>query len=960
MAQTGRIHLTALCAVTSFIWISYNFEHHTLNQWPRYSLAIVLLLSAGLTWLVSYFSKWLPGSDARFDEKTPGQTSAFSTNEHAPLSLPRRPRRYFVPFIVFCTIIRIELFHQITAKLQCSAPGVDAFFCTLVVIYDVFFGRKSQAELLSWPDDPWASVTDELQQWFKTTRLTLVASVFLFNFGAYLAAANKVHSTYFCSTLFDNRSWTVFMQIAGLVLDGIIAVLSWRVLVFTKSTKARLRTLSAIQLTVGAFDWTIYFLLTLRPTGGANPLLMLQPTGFIGLGWLYLFDTINDSFTFCLLVVSTSLLVTESGPVKPFGIITFVSSLLASFQAVASLGDAYGGAKTATLAPLIFIVIGFSVFMYTANLRSVVFVRRAFLLFILVATLIGTTVYAILTNQVLSRHPMETFIYRARTEADRWLTHASVSKSLKIAVQEYQIRHDGRDPPPNFDKWYDFAESKSSVIIDHFQQIENDVAPFWALKPNVIRQSALEIAANEPGFALVRVTNKKVTHNYEAQDEHRKSLDDLVQMIGIFAEHLSDVDLPINLGDEPLVLTPWSNLGQHPRLAQDGRYHMNTRRSEDPEKTTPGGQAPEALDGNSIRQAFLAPSTFREMEAQTCPAGSSGRTLRHWNVRDLCTSCVSDHSEDHFLKKWEASLERCSQPDLSRLHGFHMTNKKVAPFQTLVPVFSRFKADGFNDIMIPMTSKTDVEADSNRDFQTRIDMLHWRGELGEQVISHDMLHGNHKHRLLHLVNNATKGDEVTMLLPTPGDLKKFSHERVKTQQANLVVPFDIGVSSYPSCEDAGCAAARLEFGEKGKGGESGEPLKYRYVLLLDDDSSPPKRLMQTLRSGSVPVVSSIFRTWYTERLLPWVHFVPVDIRFQALHSTLAYFTGLKARGLLNGREIDLEGRVSDAKWIATAGSRWADKALRREDMEVYLFRLLLEWGRVLDDGRDSLGFKIEP
>ncbi|RXG49503.1 hypothetical protein VDGE_06808 [Verticillium dahliae] len=951
MAQNGRLHLTALCAVTSFIWISYNFEHHTLNQRPRYALAIVLLLSAGLTWLVSYSSKWLPGSDARFDEKTPDQTSALSSSEHAPLSLPRRPRRYFIPIIVFCIIIRIELFHQTAAKIQCSVPGIEAFFCTLVVVYDVFFGRKSQSDVLPWPTDPWVTVADELQQWFKTTRLTLVASVVLFNLGAYLAAANKVHSTYFCSTLFDNRFWIVSMQVFGLVLDGVIAVLLWRVLVFTKSTRARLRTLSGIQLTVGAFDWTMHVLLTLRPT--------VQPTGVNGLGWLYLFDLINDSFTFCLLIVSLSLLVTESGPVKPFGIITFISSLLTSYQALSSVGDAYGGAKIATLGPFILIASGFGLFMYTANLRSVLFVRRAFLLFILTAAIIGSTVYVILTNQVLNKHPLDTFIYDARTEADRWLTHASVSRSLKVAVQEYQARHNGRDPPPNFDKWYEFAIAKSSVIVDHYQQIENDVAPFWSLKPNSIRKSTLDLAANEAELALVQVANKKVTHNYKAEDEHRRALDDLVKMIETFSEYLSDMDLPINLSGEPRVLTPWSDLGQHPRQALDGKYHMNTRRSENPKDSTPAGQTPEVPGSKPVLQAFLSPSLFREMEAQICPAGSSGRTLQHWNVRDLCVSCVSGHSEDHFLKKWEVSLERCSQPDLSRLHAFHMTNKKMVPHQKLVPVFGSFKADGFNDILIPMTSKTDSEADSNRDFKTRIDKLHWRGELGEQVISHDMLHGNHRHRLLHQVNNATKGDEVTMLLPTPGDPKKFSHERVHVQEANAALPFDVGVSSYPSCEDAGCAAARLEFGEKGEEGESGEPLKYRYVLLLDDDSSPPKRLMQTLRSGSVPVLSSIFRTWCTERLLPWVHFVPVDIRFQALHSTLAYFTGLEGRVPVNGREIKFEGRVSDAKWIATAGRQWADKALRREDMEVYLFRLLLEWGRVVDDGRDSLGFKIE-
>jgi hypothetical protein len=46
-------------------------------------------------------------------------------------------------------------------------------------------------------------------------------------------------------------------------------------------------------------------------------------------------------------------------------------------------------------------------------------------------------------------------------------------------------------------------------------------------------------------------------------------------------------------------------------------------------------------------------------------------------------------------------------------------------------------------------------------------------------------------------------------------------------------------------------------------------------------------------------------------------------------------------------------------WIASQGSLWAKKALRREDMEVYLFRLLLEWGRVINENREEIGFRLE-
>ncbi len=42
--------------------------------------------------------------------------------------------------------------------------------------------------------------------------------------------------------------------------------------------------------------------------------------------------------------------------------------------------------------------------------------------------------------------------------------------------------------------------------------------------------------------------------------------------------------------------------------------------------------------------------------------------------------------------------------------------------------------------------------------------------------------------------------------------------------------------------------------------------------------------------------------------------------------------------------------------IAEAGRVWAQKVLRKEDMEIYMFRLLLEWGRLTDDSRDEIGF----
>ena len=42
--------------------------------------------------------------------------------------------------------------------------------------------------------------------------------------------------------------------------------------------------------------------------------------------------------------------------------------------------------------------------------------------------------------------------------------------------------------------------------------------------------------------------------------------------------------------------------------------------------------------------------------------------------------------------------------------------------------------------------------------------------------------------------------------------------------------------------------------------------------------------------------------------------------------------------------------------LADEGRIWADQVLRREDMALYMWRLILEWARVCDDKRDVLGW----
>ena len=99
--------------------------------------------------------------------------------------------------------------------------------------------------------------------------------------------------------------------------------------------------------------------------------------------------------------------------------------------------------------------------------------------------------------------------------------------------------------------------------------------------------------------------------------------------------------------------------------------------------------------------------------------------------------------------------------------------------------------------------------------------------------------------------------------------------------------------------------------------------------------------------------ATIYKEWHDKRLVPWVHFVPLDNTFIDVYGVMEYFVG---DGLRKSDETKLHGHDAQAKCIAEEGKAWAEKVLRKEDMQVYVMRLLLEWARVSDPERERMGF----
>ncbi|KAF2969022.1 hypothetical protein GQX73_g4548 [Xylaria multiplex] len=593
-------------------------------------------------------------------------------------------------------------------------------------------------------------------------------------------------------------------------------------------------------------------------------------------------------------------------------------------------------------------------------MRSILFIRRAFFFLLLLILLVSSVVHVSLTQTTFTRHPVDDLVYQHRIDEDRWLRHATVSTTLKLAVKEYEERHHGRKPPRNFDKWFEFAQQRKSVVIDRFDQMEKDIMPFWGLKQQNIRDG-LEFLKGQPNIGIIRIADSKASHNKPDDLSHQQILDEIVALISGFARHLPTMEIAINLQERPRVLVPWNEIHQlRTKGSQSGFQlvsgRLGKRENSDIPTENDIGTTKRMRPSDSTRP-HIATHQFRQLQALACPPGSSSRIGVNWDVRDFCASCTSLHSKEQFLEDWQVALDPCHQPDISNLHDFYTIPHRFELYQDLLPLFSGSKTASFSDVLIPLSRGGMQQSHDGKTFNQKQDVVMWQGDVEDiPEATHELLHGSHRLRLVHLVQNATAADKIPMLLGIgTGKNSRFRYEDVPILEGNSILPLQISLTgAAEGCKDAKCEFMRNEFGLEPPMTE----VDGRYVMVLDTADGPSPNLLPVLRSNSVPILSSIFQQWFTERLMPWAHFIPIDTRYHALHSTMSYFIGLDGRGTLNGRKQITPGRTEDARWIAQEGRKWAEKAIRREDMEVYLFRLLLEWGRIINDNRDSMNFVL--
>ena len=324
------------------------------------------------------------------------------------------------------------------------------------------------------------------------------------------------------------------------------------------------------------------------------------------------------------------------------------------------------------------------------------------------------------------------------------------------------------------------------------------------------------------------------------------------------------------------------------------------------------------------------------------------------------------------------------------MHGTFVEPLSISTTSLLFPIFSGSKLPMNNDILIPPAMYwTDdpfysggTEAHGG-DWAKKQDVVMWRGAGSGGRNRRENWRRFQRHRFASMTNGTTvRNAEMGVEEPPNFELPEFAAYHLTTPKSGRYLGdwidtfSDVGIVHLLCFPDEG--SSRCSYTDPYFDVRTPIPMSKQYgsKYLPDiDGNSFSGRYRAFLQSTSLPIKATIYEEWHDSRLVPWLHFVPMDNSFVDFYGIMEYFLGVKGGsfddgGLLSHGKIghrmfkkraskegdNADGHDRDAERIAIAGMDWANRVLRREDMQIYVYRLLLEFARVCDDSRDDLGW----
>ncbi|KAK6217541.1 capsular associated protein [Colletotrichum tabaci] len=564
--------------------------------------------------------------------------------------------------------------------------------------------------------------------------------------------------------------------------------------------------------------------------------------------------------------------------------------------------------------------------------------------------------------------PIDWLIHDARTKQVAILQKRS--RTLHSAAQRYRERR-GRHPPPGFQEWFHHAMETDAIVVEEFfDRIHDDIRPFWAIDAKTITKQA------NAGEHVVRVRNGTATGDGNTEGKE-PWLELWTALVSEFAKHLPDIDMPINYMQEPRILVPWEDMEKY--VAKEGKIRKMPTKN----KATAGFQSLTSIDaarGQPYSKGWTSGDRrkYWDLVRAACPSDSPARNVPAATDLSLPPTLpylwTAPFARQGYVQNFSRSMDPCVQPHLRSLHGTFVEPLNVNTTKDLVPLFGGSKLRVNSDMLIPGAmylsddpSYTGGDAHGPA-WPEKLDRLVWRGVGSGGLAQSDNWMHFHRQRLVEMLNGTTvrgmEANDVRAMTFDMPPLERYNTTRRRERRlGEFLTEFaDVGFT-HLLCGPSHDRRKECEWLAPHLSAVNATPMAEQFSskFLPDADGySFSGRFRAFLLSTSVPLKATVYAEWHDDRLTPWLHFVPLDNTFQDLYGVLDFFTdGDDEPGGSWGVDKVLGKRSKGddaARWIAEQGKEWAEKVLRREDMRLYVWRLLLEFARVCDEHRDTLGY----
>lgn len=340
---------------------------------------------------------------------------------------------------------------------------------------------------------------------------------------------------------------------------------------------------------------------------------------------------------------------------------------------------------------------------------------------------------------------------------------------------------------------------------------------------------------------------------------------------------------------------------------------------------------------------------------ETCGSSpfTEGQRVPNWTPdSDIKTT---SYAKAFVTDLWK-DLDVCQSPDMPKAHSFFRTRHTTT--KGLIPMLGFGRPSVFGEILVPTHywwGNPDYTIDPKKDieFSAKKPLLYWHGSSTGGGHGDPTLSSMHRHRLLRFFSqptspprplplttfNPTTSRPLTLYTP-PSPLNPFAN----TTHFTFVLPdpkdctfFDCPtISSFPTAPHT--------------------PLNthtWSHRLLADLDGwGYSARFRALMKSNSAVLKSTAMIEWWTDRIVPWVHYIPVSIHGNDWGDLISFFLGTPPSATENPSGNGTHTSVATtlqtqlAREIADRGREWAYENTRSQDMTAYTLRVFLELNRL--------------